>query len=212
MSLCRASIKPSPARKVPKRKPRAAVCPGLTVPPSSIFARESHWLGNCLTVAIPRRQNGRAAKTSRCCSDDTAGVERGCDGLSLAHHRFPPNGTGSLGVPPGRRGFSYRNIHRQRTLLNDGITALDRARSRLSWSRRELERFEQRVDEADTRTLRIRLKLQDDVEKAERDLRHAQGRYERVSLGRPGVEFTNGKRRRVNHSCGGYKLPLSGPS
>ena len=94
------------------------------------------------------------------------------------------------------------------------FTALDRARSRLSWSRRELERFEQRVDEADTRTLRIRLKLQDDVEKAERDLRHAQGRYERVSLGRPGVEFTNGKRRRVDHSFvhGGHKLPLSGPS
>jgi hypothetical protein len=59
------------------------------------------------------------------------------------------------------------------------FTALD-ARSRLSWSQRELERFEQTADEADARTLRIRRKLQEDVEKAERDLRHAQGRYERV--------------------------------
>jgi hypothetical protein len=49
------------------------------------------------------------------------------------------------------------------------ITALDRARSRQSWSRRELERFE----EGDPRTLRTRSKLQEDVEKAERDLRHA---------------------------------------
>ena len=49
------------------------------------------------------------------------------------------------------------------------FTALDRARSRLSWSRRELERFE----EGDPRTLRTRSKLQEDVEKAERDLRHA---------------------------------------
>jgi hypothetical protein len=60
------------------------------------------------------------------------------------------------------------------------FTALDRARSRLSWSRRELERFEQTADEADPRTLRIRRKLQEDVEKAERDLRNSQGRYERV--------------------------------
>jgi hypothetical protein len=55
------------------------------------------------------------------------------------------------------------------------FTALDRARSRLSWSQRELERFEQTADEADPRTLRIRRKLQEDVEKAERDLRNAQG-------------------------------------
>jgi hypothetical protein len=58
--------------------------------------------------------------------------------------------------------------------------ALDRALSRLGWSRRELERFEQKADEADPRTLRMRRKLQDHVEKAERDLRHAQGQYERV--------------------------------
>ena len=58
--------------------------------------------------------------------------------------------------------------------------ALDRARSRLSWSRRELERFEQIADEADPRTPRTRRKLQEDVEKAERDVRRAQGRYEGV--------------------------------
>ena len=58
------------------------------------------------------------------------------------------------------------------------FTAADRARSRLSWSRRELERFEQTADEADPRTSRIRRKLQENVEKAERDLRHAQGRGE----------------------------------
>ena len=52
------------------------------------------------------------------------------------------------------------------------FTDLDRARSRLSWSRRELERFEQTTDEGDPRTLRIRAKLQEDVEKAELDLRH----------------------------------------
>jgi hypothetical protein len=54
--------------------------------------------------------------------------------------------------------------------------ALDRAFSRLSWSRRELERFEQTAEEGDPRTLRTRSKLQEDVEKAEHDLRHAQGR------------------------------------
>jgi len=52
------------------------------------------------------------------------------------------------------------------------FSALDRARSRLSWSRRELEGFEQIADEGDPRTPRIRLKLQEDVEKAERDLRY----------------------------------------
>jgi hypothetical protein len=60
------------------------------------------------------------------------------------------------------------------------LAALDRARSRLSWSRRELEGFEQTADEADPRTPRVRRKLQEDVEKAERDLRHAQGRCEGV--------------------------------
>jgi hypothetical protein len=63
------------------------------------------------------------------------------------------------------------------------ITALDRARSRQSWSRRELERFEQTADEGDPRTPRIRRKLQEDVEKAERDLRHEEmplGQYEGV--------------------------------
>lgn len=54
--------------------------------------------------------------------------------------------------------------------------ALERARSRLNWSQRELEHFEQSADEADPRTPRIRRKLQEDVDKAERDLRHAQGR------------------------------------
>jgi hypothetical protein len=58
--------------------------------------------------------------------------------------------------------------------------ALDRARSLLSWARRELERFEQTADEADPHTPRIRRRLQEHVEKAERDLRHAQGRYEGV--------------------------------
>jgi len=52
------------------------------------------------------------------------------------------------------------------------FSALDRARSRLSWSRRELESFEQTADEGDPVHQRIRLKLQDDVEKAERDLRY----------------------------------------
>jgi hypothetical protein len=52
------------------------------------------------------------------------------------------------------------------------FSALDRARSRLSWSRRELERFEQTADEGDPRAPRIRGKLQEDVEKAERDLRY----------------------------------------
>jgi len=52
------------------------------------------------------------------------------------------------------------------------FSALDRARSRLSWSRRELEGFEQIADEGDPRTPRIRLKLQEDAEKAERDLRY----------------------------------------
>ncbi len=52
------------------------------------------------------------------------------------------------------------------------FSALDRARSRLSWSRRELERFEQTADEGDPRAPRIRRKLQEDVEKAERDLRY----------------------------------------
>jgi hypothetical protein len=52
------------------------------------------------------------------------------------------------------------------------FSVLDRARSRLSWSRRELERFEQTADEGDPLTPRIRLKLQEDVEKAERDLRY----------------------------------------
>jgi hypothetical protein len=60
------------------------------------------------------------------------------------------------------------------------FTALDRARSRLSWSRRELELFEQRANEADPRTPRIRRKLQEDVEQAERDLRHAQDQSEAV--------------------------------
>jgi hypothetical protein len=60
------------------------------------------------------------------------------------------------------------------------FTALDRAPSRLSWSRRELERFEQTADKADPPTPRIRRKLQEDVDRAESDLRHAQGRYERV--------------------------------
>jgi hypothetical protein len=58
------------------------------------------------------------------------------------------------------------------------FTDLDRVRSRLSWSRQELERFEQTADEADPHTLRTRRKLQEDVEKAERDLRDAQGLYE----------------------------------
>ena len=52
------------------------------------------------------------------------------------------------------------------------FSVLDRARSRLSWSRRELESFEQTADEGDPVHQRIRLKLQDDVEKAERDLRY----------------------------------------
>jgi hypothetical protein len=52
------------------------------------------------------------------------------------------------------------------------FTALDRARSRLGWSRRELERFEQTADEGDPRTKCVRRKLQENVEKAERDLRH----------------------------------------
>jgi len=52
------------------------------------------------------------------------------------------------------------------------FSALYCARSRLSWSRRELERFEQTAYEGDPRTTRIRLKLQEDVEKAERDLRY----------------------------------------
>ena len=60
------------------------------------------------------------------------------------------------------------------------FTALDRARSRLSWSRRELERFEQTADEADPRTSHMRRKLQEHVDKAERDLRYAQGQCERV--------------------------------
>ena len=53
---------------------------------------------------------------------------------------------------------------------------LDRARSRLSWSRRELERFEQTADEHDALTPYVRRKLQEDVEKAERDLRHEEMR------------------------------------
>jgi hypothetical protein len=60
------------------------------------------------------------------------------------------------------------------------FTALDRARSRLSWLRRELERFEQTADEADPRTPHTRRTLQEGMEKAERDLRHARGQYERV--------------------------------
>jgi hypothetical protein len=79
------------------------------------------------------------------------------------------------------RGFSYRNIY-PRAFITEmmDFTALDRARSRLSWSRRELERFEQTADEADPRTPRTRRKLQEDVEKAERDLRLAQSRCEEV--------------------------------
>ena len=56
------------------------------------------------------------------------------------------------------------------------FTDLDRARSRLSWSRRQLERFEQTADEGDPRALRIRAKLREDVEKAELDLRREEMR------------------------------------
>ena len=51
-------------------------------------------------MAEPGLQNGPEAKMGRCCSDSTAGVERGCDGLSLAHHRFPPTGAS----PPAKSG------------------------------------------------------------------------------------------------------------
>ena len=48
------------------------------------------------------------------------------------------------------------------------------AYARVSWARRELERFEQTVDEEDSRTPRTRRKLQGDLEGAERDLRWAE--------------------------------------
>jgi hypothetical protein len=51
------------------------------------------------------------------------------------------------------------------------ITALDRARARLNWAIWELERFEQTADDSDPRTPHTRRKLQEDVEKAQRDLR-----------------------------------------
>ena len=47
----------------------------------------------------------------------------------------------------------------------------DRARARLNWAIRELERFEQTADESDPRTPHTRRKLQEDVEKAQRDVR-----------------------------------------
>src|SRR5262249_39907014 len=61
-----------------------------------------HKPGNCLTVAIPRRQNGRQLKTGRCRSGDTAGLEQSCDGFSL-----PITGSPQTDVHPCRRGFAY---------------------------------------------------------------------------------------------------------
>jgi hypothetical protein len=96
-----------------------------------------------------------------------------------SHHWFPPRRNPKPRCTPRRRGFSYTNIYRERSLLNDGLHRF-RPRSLAPWSRRELERFEQTADEADPRTLHMRRKLQEDVDKAERDLRYAQGQCERV--------------------------------
>jgi hypothetical protein len=81
-----------------KRRPRTP-CPGptLRVPPSS--SRESHCSPKWFMVARRGRQNGTKFNSTECCSKNTAGVERPCDGFP-PRHWFPPYGTRSPGVPP----------------------------------------------------------------------------------------------------------------
>jgi hypothetical protein len=94
-----------------KRKPRPP-CRGflpLRVPPPS--SRESHLLREWFNVARQGRQNG-AKVNSSCLALNTQGgvTATACDGFLLSHHRFPPNGTRSPGVPPVRRGFTYEGL------------------------------------------------------------------------------------------------------
>jgi hypothetical protein len=94
-------------RKVPKKKPRAAVAPGLViVPPTS--PRESHPQEKWLSVAGPGRQNGTKFKSTCLALNTQGGVQPQLVMGFPPHHRFPPKRNPKPRCAPRRRGFSLR--------------------------------------------------------------------------------------------------------
>ena len=81
-----------------KRRPRTP-CPGPTVTRSPVFVARISLLTKWFMVARRGRQNGTKFNSTECCSKNTVGVERPCDGFP-PRHWFPPYGTRSPGVPP----------------------------------------------------------------------------------------------------------------
>jgi len=74
----------SPGRK---RRPRTP-CPGPTVTRSPVFVARISLPPKWFMVARRGRQNGTKFNSTECCSKNTAGVERPCDGFP-PHHRSP---------------------------------------------------------------------------------------------------------------------------
>ena len=74
----------SPGRK---RRPRTP-CPGPTVTRSPVFVARISLPPKWFMVARRGRQNGTKFNSTECCSKNTAGVERPCDGFPH-HHRSP---------------------------------------------------------------------------------------------------------------------------
>jgi hypothetical protein len=65
----------SPAREVPKKKAQGRCLPWAYRSPFQTSSRESHSPGNCLTVAVARRQNGREQRWGQLLGRHS-GVER----------------------------------------------------------------------------------------------------------------------------------------
>ena len=95
--LCRASVQPSPVRKVPKRKSPGPPCPGLTVTRSPIFVAR---ISPVTTVVQRGRTKAVGDKNILLHKCHRAGVEPKLVMGFPPRHRFPPNGTPKPRCPP----------------------------------------------------------------------------------------------------------------
>jgi hypothetical protein len=95
--LCRASVQPSPVRKLPKRKSPGPPCPGLTVTRSPIFVAR---ISPVTTVVQRGRTKAVGDKNILLHKCHRAGVEPKLVMGFPPRHRFPPNGTPKPRCPP----------------------------------------------------------------------------------------------------------------
>ena len=100
--LCRASVQPSPVRKVPKRKSPGPPCPGLTVTRSPIFVAR---ISPVTTVVQRDRTKAVGDKNILLHKCHRAGVEPKLVMGFPPRHRFPPNGTPKPRCPPPSPGL-----------------------------------------------------------------------------------------------------------